>query len=714
MSTMLRILSLLILTLLLTLGCERQSTKPDNNSVNPPVFHGPYSISMSLTYFQSPPYPSDSVLAIVTIRNSDSVAVPDSMVVRWTSHGNGEWLDTMNTTYAGIATNHYRIGNGIGVDTIYATFGTDTLAVTASQLISVYDHTPRHLSLEGEQFVIAIPNDTLSYWVTVYDERWNQVRYDYPIHWSSVGRGMWLDSVTNTLVGYGSNLYRLGIGQSIDTLIATIRIDTILVSQTMPLIARTSHPEVLTLTPISHPLHFNESYSLTATVRDSYGNAILHPPLQWETSGYAIVNLLGYSNTGDTAFASLQAGTLTGNGTVSVSIQSQVRVLRLTRPFTIIPNEPASLQFTSTDLEITVSGTGSLSQTELQAQLLDEDGNPVLSPSLVRLTITNSANFGAVENRPFFVENNSNTITLLSNATGYAATQLHSGIRPGPAFIQAVYLGSIAKQSASDSIATTLTVTILQGPPAYAYVSWDRSTAQGEGGGLVSVSVSAQIQDRYSNPVQNNTAVRFVVTPDTLAFASQTSTGNIGPTGIRVPGMAFSRLTYQSYNAFDTVTVTAFADSRDTTGAPIIVQGAAREHLPLFDGHIDLQVAPMTWNFTTMGSPAQHLLVAIVTDGNGMRVARAPVRFSCQRGRIYSTVNATTPMSPPRLRTGNYPGYTDPNGNGNATVYLRVTEQQAFLEPGQLESTNQVNAYIEGYSAIPQASDTITYQRSGK
>ncbi|MDK9699147.1 MAG: hypothetical protein OEM52_03205 [bacterium] len=673
----------------------------------------------------------DSTEVRVTLRNGLREGIPNAAINLSVSYG--AVPSEVFTDSRGIATTYLHDNSNttpVGGAWLIARHRSSNLADSVMFNIQPLLRLAR-ISMSGPERHLASAGDTLAYTATVYLSN-GLLAYDGTVvTFSSFirgtlnpGLGTFVPNVTTTTNGIANGTYRLGSGLGEDSLVVTAgsAADTV-VSAFVILEHYTGTPSRFPLIgPSNLILSVNgDPSTVLVMVSDSVGNIVQNPTLTWGCT-HGSITPFGYSTNGDTAYASLRAGTIASNSarwwvTTSNGVTDTVG-------YFIQASTPRTIALSTDSLQIQVRGTGGYENTTVRALVRDGNGNAVPEGVYVRFKITNSLNFGAVNNRPFFEQVGQDSIDVTTAGNGEALVTLSSGERPGTVQLEAVVLTSDPGHSRTNIAASLSNVQVVAGPAAFVDISWDRSTTQAEGGGQVSVLINARVSDRYSNPVANNTAVRFSVDPDSMASVNAASTGNLNASGTRVPGTAFSRMLYQSWNSFDTVRVTAYVDSRDTTGASVIVTGSAREHLPLHDGQIQLNVYPTTWHFVISGNRAMHTVYAIVQDGYGTRISRAPVVFSVQRGRIFSTPTAAnqlpnggTPMAPPRLRTGNYPGRMDPNGMGAATVYIGGTGPttgagEIFLDPQTLEITSEVTAYVEGYGAIQQGRVVINYQRN--
>ncbi|MCX7834618.1 MAG: Ig-like domain-containing protein [bacterium] len=581
------------------------------------------------------------------------------------------------------------------------------------------------IRISGRDQVIVNPTDSVQFNAQVWLENGDPAYDGTRVRWFVVGRGRFVQTLTFVSSGSAVNYLQLNQGLGTDTIRAMAFTETDTVTAETYLVRRTGQPNSIICAPRNGQLTVNGPPLLvTAVVRDSAGNVIANHPVTWGTS-VGTITFAGFDDVGNsTALLSASGANASSGfywGVTTNNISDSVG-------FQILADNPRTLRLSADSLRIQVRGTGGYEHTIIRGMVRDGYGNAVSEGVPVRFTIINGNLFGPLpENRPYFSQLGIQTVDVRTAGNGEAAVTLSSGNRPGAVLIEAAVLDSIGGSSIG-IVASLSNVQVVAGPPAYITVSWDRDNGTAIGGGIWRTSASALVTDLYTNPVANNIAVAFSVEPVGIASIDAGSTGNLNPNGQSEPGKAYTYLTFHGSYTLDTVTVTARCQSRDTLGSIIQVSGSRREALPLFNGRLQLNVQPRNFHFDVNNTDrAWHMAWAIVQDGYGHLVSRAPVIFEVQRGRLFATQanavappNGTNALVPARRRTGNYPGYTDPNGPGAATLYIGATGPrlsanpptgEVFLDPQTLESNSEVNAYVEGYSNITSQRVVVYYQR---
>ena len=222
--------------------------------------------------------------------------------------------------------------------------------------------------------------------------------------------------------------------------------------------------------------------------------------------------------------------------------------------------------------------------------------------------------------------------------------------------------------------------------------------AEDIGGGSWLLEVSTRIYDQFSNPAGNGILVNFSITPD-KATISPAVTGNQNrSTNRSYPGMAFTTLIYNSANTFDTVSICAEAPE---LGSNVI--GNLDYNLPLQNGLMVLYIDPENFMFESEEDTAVIRCRVRVWDDHNERINNAPALFTASRGRFfwfdYETEQFESFAEDKVLMlTGQglpeNPQHRDEDGE--ATVFLLLTEDDVFLDQVTPEINVQVNAALDG------------------
>ncbi len=330
----------------------------------------------------------------------------------------------------------------------------------------------------------------------------------------------------------------------------------------------------------------------------------------------------------------------------------------------------------------------------------------------VRFTIVNAISFGTAPYRPALLRTSSgsigyDTLTAATDDHGVAGIYLLTGNRAGNVQVAAEVLNPTTGQPFSPPIRNQYAnLAIIPGAPDSVDWTIDSLDFQQEGGGIWTISLpTITVRDRFRNLIHSSFS--YSVSPESLAV---------------IVGGSTPRLQFHGLNTMDTVLFTC-------TDTLLNLTVRNRFALPLLGGYVQLTSIPGTCFFTSGRETATLVVYALIRDGYGSRIPRVPVEFTTQYGHFYKTTTeaASEVYNPPLVnglqngiapnvrRTGNYsfpvPGYTDPNGIGTATLYLRVNESDVFTNPEVIELNGEINAHVPGYN-IQSARYIVNYQRS--
>ncbi len=272
---------------------------------------------------------------------------------------------------------------------------------------------------------------------------------------------------------------------------------------------------------------------------------------------------------------------------------------------------------------IMVVGGGGRESTTIKAEVYDENGVLVDSPTLVTFTLGPSVPDGANLN-------NAGLSDTAYTVNGVASVSLNSGTRPGPIRVTA---------SVQLSDGSTITATrdnqaiIVTGPAQYIFPDVDYTSNEPIGGGMYRMEVAALVYDLWYNPVADTTHVYWTMEPSASdadgildAFVEGVSfTGNENLSGQTYPGVSYSTVIYPSRDIFSVAKLTALCFGGDLNGDGVFGDSvyASVENdvvMPFFPGNLMVTVTPSFWDFTTMSPnpsapiPAPIQITATLTD----------------------------------------------------------------------------------------------------
>lgn len=374
--------------------------------------------------------------------------------------------------------------------------------------------------------------------------------------------------------------------------------------------------------------------------------------------------------------------------------------------------------FVSADTSrIAVFGTNGIENTQVRANVLDQNGQPVQDGTQVffllqrfpwedgdeaRIQLGSSTG----ENSPFEDTQHIGSPYGLpydssETVNGEASITLRSGTRKG---LMRLRVWTYLNDARTDSIVANFeNVQVVAGPPANVEVDFN-PTGEDGGGAVWRTEVSARVQDSRNNDVADGYQVFFSVESDSaIAHIGDGVTGNISPiTDLQTAGVAFTELRYQSL--YTNKYVELIATVLDgLTGYE--VQDRYTVQLPIQQPEAVLNVSPFNFSYSQHPGPgyAQIALQLTVRDGHGHLIDDQKVHFSPQLGRIFTTsqlINTlpqtafayTGPMN--CNSNGEIIPDTDDDPEGVANRWLLITFAEAFPDPNAPLSTCTISAEI--------------------
>jgi len=232
------------------------------------------------------------------------------------------------------------------------------------------------------------------------------------------------------------------------------------------------------------------------------------------------------------------------------------------------------------------------------------------------------------------------------------------------------------------------------------------------GGGSWFVDVSAHVHDFRGRPAPDSMLVDFGVIPDVAGIASART--GYPDNFTRGTGLALSTLVYMSGNTFDTVTITAEVPYQ----LGVEVSGEKEYVLPLSNGCLTLYTDRANHLFESEKDTARIKCWVMLKDGHYIAVNNAPIVFSTNRGRFhrynhqterYYQMNDSNSVKHTGWQPPTHP--EDNEADGQATVYLIVTQQDVFLDPYTPEVVVQLNAKVEGYAGVRADPEFVFFLR---
>jgi len=431
-----------------------------------------------------------------------------------------------------------------------------------------------------------------------------------------------------------------------------------------------------------------EYADITVTVSDTFGNPVPGVLISFTSTlgsfnpNYTVTDTLGRG------WLRFYAGSLAGFATITVMVNTPSGPIYDQTTIQIVAGSPASITLEADPPIIQVRETGGRESSTLTATVRDQNGNLVTTPVIVYFEFIrqpaepNGCNF-----------NNHGQLDSAWTINGVARVAINSGRLSGLVIIKAYTWRDL--ETRLDRIEAFLIIQVVSGPPELMDIDVNNNGVDA-GGGAWAVEVSARVYDFWRNPVADRIPVAFTVDPD-IATINPAYTGNVNMAGDSLPGLAFTVLTYNSNNTFDTLTIRGLVENPNNE-----VTGELLYTLPLQQGELQLNCDPTNWMFdrSPPGEEGDLCLIsvwAVVTDGHQRLINNAPVWFTTNRGTFWW-----------RDIRGRYNEYEPPDPaikyteGGAATVYLRGTMDDFFLDIFTLEVTVQINASLVGYDVYAE------------
>lgn len=244
-------------------------------------------------------------------------------------------------------------------------------------------------------------------------------------------------------------------------------------------------------------------------------------------------------------------------------------VLRLVPGVQTGGDSVGSLVLGSSRTAVQVRGTGDEDQAVISARVFDMFGNPIKDGAPVHFRILRGPGGG---------ESLGEGATDTASTQGGAATvTFRSGTRIGVVEIEAASQGHTVRQAL---------LTVTSGPPERLIIMV-RPDSLSMAGIRWRMEVQAQLTDAFFNPVKDSVGVLFTLDPrgvpaDAVTILGSAITGNLRCSDttdldcLRVPGSAFTSVSYGSEVIFDTLEVTA-----ETSTGNRIIRGSLVFQAPL-------------------------------------------------------------------------------------------------------------------------------------
>jgi adhesin/invasin len=302
---------------------------------------------------------------------------------------------------------------------------------------------------------------------------------------------------------------------------------------------------------------------------------------------------------------------------------------------------------------ISVSDGGRNTYAEISAYITDLDGQPVPDGSEISFIFTGDIDISFDDEDTISVE----------TEDGYARAGVNSGEQTGIARFEALYNG--------ESIGAGGELLVTAGPADRIRVHADLNTIYHPGEGLTSFPINATVTDRFSNPVQDSTIVRFYLTPDDLAQITAVGYTNGGV--ISTPINDFSSgiwLTFSDEDAGEQIWIHATSNSGEAHDSTrVVLPGSVQGGEPA-----SMELSSDDESLTADGSSQTTIYARILDDEDQVVADLTEVTFSAVYGSVQSPRNTADGEVSSIYRAGRVAGVdTISVTTGDVTDYILIT-----------------------------------------
>ncbi len=260
----------------------------------------------------------------------------------------------------------------------------------------------------------------------------------------------------------------------------------------------------LTMQLTADPDHLSANGRATSDISATLFETVRHTPLVGSRIAFSSdrgrVSESAVTNDQGIAIATFTAPSVVGNATIIAEFGD---TLSTTLSIPCLASVPQTAELSIDPTSLSISGVGRDENALLTVIIRDATGQIVADNN--EIVLRTSPRGGAL------FENDLETIALRTSE-GTVEANVRAGETPGTVRFQVYHQGTL--------IATGGDLTIRSGPPARIRVRPDLSTIHFPAGGFTAFPVSATVSDRFGNPVEDGTLVRFSLTPDTIASIS--------------------------------------------------------------------------------------------------------------------------------------------------------------------------------------------------
>ncbi len=435
--------------------------------------------------------------------------------------------------------------------------------------------------------------------------------------------------------------------------------------------------------------------TIRTTVLDACGFPVNGFRINYSTDNGSITSMCETDENG-IAIARYFPGRTAGVATITAHCEVANERVTSRHNITIVSAKPNSMRVWVDPREFRFSGA-SCSHSTARAEIFDRWGNPIDYPISVVFGLINEPEHPEGCSFGQFYEDN----FVSRSSNGIAMASVNPGTRIGGKLLRA-YTWPDSAHEPDNTIQAVTTFAIVSGPPFQIDIDVDNEPID-VGGGAWSLEVSARVWDIHRNPVGDQIPVIFSVDPE-LATIDYAHTGNENRNGESIEGIAFAEMVYQSFNTFESITISSRVQSAQGE-----IEGRRAYILPLQQGELALEVEPGNWAFGNENDHAEISCTATLIDGHGVLINNAPIHFTTTRGFIYwfNDHGDYLRFHPnPAIRlTG------ERDEDGCSVVWLRGLQDEYFFDENANEARIEINARVSGMNLSAEPREAVLWRR---
>ncbi|CAG9235657.1 exported hypothetical protein [Paraburkholderia tropica] len=601
-------------------GIEKDGTRVTSNTMTVNVSQTTFSVSASKTTAVANGVDSVTFTASVAGNGGEGVA---GQTVRWsiasglklissttTTDSSGRATATVSTTTAGTFTvEAYDVSSSASASAS-ATFTADNSTASVTGLVA----SPSSIAANG------VSTSTLT--ATLKDAYGNTIGAGVSVSWSTTGGALAAQSSTTNSSGEATVVLTSATLAGTATVTSTAVSGSKTATVTFVPDVATAQVTALSASPASITANGTSTSTLTATIKDAYGNQFgAGVSVSWSTSGGTLSASTSSTGSNGEATTVLTSSTTAQTATVTAAAVAGSKTAQVAFVADVTTARVSTL--TASPSSITANGTAT---STLTATLKDANGNALGAG----LSVSWSTTAGTLAASSSTTDSNGQaTVVLTASTTAQTATVSASAVA-----------GSNTASVTFVADTTTATVSSLVASPT-------SITANGTS----TSTLTATLKDAYGNALGAGLTVTWSTTVGSLSASSSTTNSS---------GVATVTLTSSTLATTATVTAKATAGSKTATVA--FVADATTAHV--------VSLAQSATSGTADGT-STTTFTATVQDANGNLVSGATVTWSTTLGTLSATSTSTNSSGQTSITL------TAPSAAGTATVTAAATAGSA-------------------------------------